>query len=74
MPIGFCCENCILFSSEGVCENIFTKKEVTKSKTLEVKIKLIHASIEGETLKIVIEQEGTRMPLNFDLNKFLASN
>lgn len=73
MPIGFCCENCILFNSESVCENIFSKKEITKSKTLEDKIKLIHASIEGETLKIVIELGGKRMPIHFDLNKFLAS-
>lgn len=75
MPIGFCCENCILFSSESVCVNIFSKKEIPKSKIIEDKIKLIHASIEGETLKIIIEQKGKIiMPLHFDLNKFLASN
>lgn len=74
MPIGFCCENCILFSSESVCVNIFSKKEITKSKTIEDKIILIHASIEDEILKIIIEQEGKRMPLHLDLNKFIASN
>ncbi len=69
MPIGFCCENCILFVDECLCKNI---KEITISKISGKEIKLIHASIEGENLKVVIEQGGKRIPIHFDLNKFLS--
>jgi len=71
MPMGFCCENCILFINECVCNNIAPKAEITSSRTLEGKIKLIHTSIEGEFLKVIIEQEGKKIPIHFDLKKFL---
>ena len=70
MPIGFCCENCNLFIDECLCENI---KEITQLEITEKEIKLIHALIEGENLKVVIEQGGKRIPLHFDLSKFLSS-
>ncbi len=71
MPMGFCCENCILFINECVCNNIAPKTEIATSKALEGKIKLIHTSIEGEFLKVIIEQEGKKIPIHFDLKKFL---
>ncbi len=73
MPIGFCCENCILFRKEYVCENISPKTESKPSKTIVSKIKLVHASIEGENLKVVIEKNRKKIPLHFDLNEFLNS-
>jgi hypothetical protein len=73
MPVGFCCENCILFRKEHACVNISPILDSKKSKTITSKIKLIHASIEGEKLKVIIEQNGKRIPLHFDLNEFLKS-
>lgn len=70
MPIGFCCEKCQLFVDECLCENV---KEITKSEISDKEIKLIHAAIEGENLKVVIEKDGKRIPLHFDLDKFLSS-
>lgn len=70
MPIGFCCEKCMLFVDECLCENV---KEVTKSEISDKKIKLILANIEGENLKVVIEQGGKRIPLHFNLSKFLST-
>ena len=70
MPIGFCCEKCMLFVDECLCENV---KEVTKSEISDKKIKLILANIEGENLKVVIEQGEKRIPLHFNLSKFLST-
>ena len=73
IPVGFCCELCILFSNENVCDNITCKIETSTSEIIEGKIKLVHASIEGEFLKVVIEHKGKKIPLHFNVKDYLDS-
>ena len=73
MPMGFCCENCILGNNEDACNNIASKVETTTSKVLNNKMKLLHTSIEGEILKVIIEYKGKKIPIHFDLKKYLES-
>ena len=73
MPLGFCCENCNLFISECICVNIASKTEITTPNAIENSLKLIHTSIEGEILKVIIEREGKKIPIHFDLKKFLGT-
>ena len=72
MPLAFCCTLCFLYDSENKC----TKAEITPSTSapsVESKIKLISASISGEQLKVIVEQEGKEFPIYIDLRKHLKS-
>ncbi len=74
MPIGFCCSLCYLYDEHNICLNVSKNRNSLKSTArLKSKIKLISASIEGELLKVIINQEGKEIPLLIDLKKYLES-
>jgi hypothetical protein len=76
MPIGFCCENCQLYDELVTClksKNNNREEIAEKTKTVR-KISLKGASIEGELLKVIIEQENEKQKtLIIDLKKYLTS-
>jgi len=73
LPIGFCCSHCYLYNETHTCLLIKTKllEEETISKVSEGEIKLISSSIEGNLLRVVIENKGEEIPINIDLKKHL---
>lgn len=74
MPIGFCCSLCYLYDEHNVCLNVSKKRDnFTSTTPLRSKIKLISASIEGDLLKVIIDQEGSEIPLYIDLKKYLEN-
>ena len=76
MPVGFCCEGCILYDEYTTCLKSKTSGKVEvkeKADNLE-EIKLISASIEGELLKVVIEHiDENEKTLVIDLKNYLQS-
>ncbi len=76
MPIGFCCEKCLLYNEFTTCLNLKTlSKEEVEKKTENVgEIKLISTTIEGEFLKVIIEHKDEKEKTLFiDLKKYLES-
>jgi hypothetical protein len=76
MPIGFCCENCLLYDELTIClKSKTSNKEEVEKKTENVgEIKLISTSIEGELLKVIIEHKDEKEKTLFiDLKKYLES-
>ena len=76
MPIGFCCENCYLYDESVTClkSKNSTKEEMKQETDIVGKIILKNASIEGELLKVIIEQENEKeKTLYIDLKKYLTS-
>ncbi len=72
MPIDFCCTLCVYYDSEKKC----TKAQITPStsaSSIESKIKLKNASISGDQLKVLLEQEGKEFSIFIDLRKYLNS-
>ncbi|MFW9895124.1 MAG: hypothetical protein ACFFD7_04900 [Candidatus Thorarchaeota archaeon] len=71
MPIGFCCENCFLYDADTTC---LKSKSKTEGEIELGEIKLINASIRGQLLRVVIEQqEKEEKTLLIDLKKYLES-
>jgi hypothetical protein len=76
MPIGFCCENCHLYDELVTCLKSKPKvnEEIEQKSEVLGKITLKSTSIEGELLKVVIEQENEKeKTLYIDLKKYLTS-
>jgi len=76
MPIGFCCENCYLYDELVTClkSKSDATKETEQKPEIVGKITLKSTSIEGELLKVVIEQESEKKKtLYIDLKKYLTS-
>ncbi len=76
MPIGFCCENCYLYDELVTClkSKSDTTKETEHKPEIVGIITLKSTSIEGELLKVVIEQENEKeKTLYIDLKKYLTS-
>ena len=74
-PVGFCCSNCYLYDEHHTClENQLKKQPSEPSRFTPVELKLINASIEGDMLKVTIEQEGNQIPLIINLKKYLESS
>jgi hypothetical protein len=76
MPIGFCCENCHLYDELVTCLKSKPKvnEEIEQKSEVLGKITLKSTSIEGELLKVVIEQENEKKKtLYIDLKKYLTS-
>ena len=77
MPVGFCCENCILYDEYTTCLKSKTgnKKEDDNGKEKLAAIKLIDASIEGGLLKVTIRhEENKERTLLIDLKKYLEAS
>ncbi|MFW9824818.1 MAG: hypothetical protein ACFFE4_17885 [Candidatus Thorarchaeota archaeon] len=71
MPIGFCCENCFLYDAHTTC---LKSKSNTEGEIELGEIKLINASIKGQLLRVVIEQQEKEIKtLLIDLKKYLES-
>ena len=69
MPIGFCCESCFLHDTHTTC---LKSKSKSKEEIEAGDIKLINALIEGQLLKVVIEQqEKEEKTILIDLKKYL---
>ena len=76
MPIGFCCENCILYDEYTTCLKSKSKSEEEEKVGTEVieEIVLKKATIEGDLLKIIIShKDGEEKTIYFDLKKHLKS-
>ncbi|TFG21661.1 MAG: hypothetical protein EU529_12855 [Promethearchaeota archaeon] len=71
MPIGFCCEKCILYDEKHTC--LKAQLSVRKNLNLPEDLKPISTSIEGGLLKVVIKQKGKEVPLYIDIKKQLES-
>jgi hypothetical protein len=75
MPIGFCCENCFLYDEHHTCLETKSKVKEVKSSVELSEIKLNSASIEGNLLKVVIEDEDAKKrTILIDLKKYLESS
>ncbi len=72
-PIGFCCARCYLYNETRTCLSTKTKhlEEGATSKGIEGDFKLISSSIEGNLLRVVIENKGKEIPIFIDLKKHL---
>ena len=71
MPIGFCCEKCILYDAMHTC--LKAQSTVKKALKLPMDLEPISTSIEGGLLKVVIKQKGKEIPLYIDIKKQLES-
>ncbi len=71
MPVGFCCTRCLLYDEKCTCLTMHPLKSKEKA-DLEIAsnvITLVSTKIEGGMLKVVLEQEGKRIPIVIDFNK-----
>ncbi len=73
LPIGFCCSYCYLYNETHTCLLTKTKhlEEETISEVSEGEFTLISSSIEGNLLRVVIENKGKEIPIYIDLKKHL---
>ena len=73
LPIGFCCAHCLLYNETHTCLSTKNKhlEEGESSKGLEGEFKLISSAIEGNLLKVVVENKGEEIPIYIDLKKHL---
>ena len=77
MPIGFCCEHCFLYDQYITCLKSKTGvgEEIKPDLEKLGEIKLMKTSIEGNLLKVVIEQKDKKeKTIIIDLTKNLESS
>lgn len=72
MPIGFCCSRCDLYDEQQTCLHTQTKRMTSEIITTEG-IHPISTKIEGGLLKVVIDQNGRKIPIVIDIQKQLTS-
>ena len=73
MPVGFCCEKCILYDVNHTCLKNKTKRaEISESKeTVEETMEILSTSIESGLLRVEIKKKGEKIPIYIDLQKHL---
>jgi dihydroneopterin aldolase len=73
MPIGFCCEKCVLYDAAHTCLKNKTKRSERDriEESAEERMELLSTSIESGLLKVKIKKKGEEIPIYIDLQKHL---
>lgn len=73
MPVGFCCEKCVLYNEQRTCLCAQSKhqKIETSSENSEEEMTPVETSIEGGLLRVVVKKKGEEIPIYIDLKKQL---
>jgi hypothetical protein len=73
MPIGFCCEKCVLYDAAHTCLKNKTKRSerVGIKESAEETLELLSTSIESGLLRVEIKKKGEKIPIYIDLQKHL---
>ncbi len=72
MPVGFCCTRCIIYDEKCTCLTMPLKSKEKDQIDLENASTIltpISTKIEGGMLKVVLEQEGKKIPIVIDFKK-----
>lgn len=73
MPIGFCCEKCVLYDVAHTCLKNKTRRSerVGSKQPVEETMELLSTSIESGLLRVEIKKKGEKIPIYIDLQKHL---
>lgn len=73
MPVGFCCEKCVLYNAERTCLRANSKPQEIEVGTepAEEEMTPVETSIEGGLLRVVVKKKGKEIPIYIDLKKQL---